>query len=314
MLRQNHSRDSVVFKMNNTTTLLIFLPDNYALAVVTSLQIIVGAISNALVIATIVLGQRYDKAPSDIIVLNLSFVDLLPCLTFLPWMTFQLIQGEGFHEDIIFLQGIYFCLRLWGGNAVFAVMLDRYVATCLPLRYRAIVTRKRTFLFTVFFIWVFGFSFGLAKLVAVLLNFVNELFWVHSVMNLLTFTSICVMYGSILRQIRQQLKKISLAGIGGSNVLHTRKRQKLVLSLKSTNKALTFALSFFITFLPCLVTFFATYSDRIAQNTRMLLLWEIRVSCFGFLNSCINPVIHSFRNTRFNEMFWRMINRTRRTL
>ena len=152
MLRQNHSRDSVVFKMKNTTTLLIFLPDNYVLAVVTSLQIIVGAISNALVIATIVLGQMYDKAPSDIIVLNLSFVDLLPCLTFLPWKTFQLIQGEGFHEDIIFLQGIYFCLRLWGGNAVFAVMLDRYVATCLPLRYRAIVTRKRTFLFTVFFI------------------------------------------------------------------------------------------------------------------------------------------------------------------
>lgn len=313
-----HSRhlweSGFLFEVNNTRKLLIFPPENYALAVVASLQIIIGAVSNALVIATISLGQRYVKAPSDILALNLSFADLLPCLTFLPWVTFQLIQGEGFHERIIFLQGIYSSLRLCGENAVFAVMLDRYVATCLPLRYRAIITRKRTFLFTALFIWLFGFSIGLAKLVAVLLNLVTELVWVHSIMNLLTFISICAMHGSIFRQTRRQLKKISLEGVGGSNVMQRRKRQKLLLILKSANKALMFALSFFITFLQCPVVFFATYSDRMAHNSRIILIWQVRVSCFAFLHSCINPFIYSFRNTRFNEMFRRMINRTRRML
>ena len=136
-------------KMNNT--------ENYALAVVTSLQVTIGLISNAVVIAAISLGQRHNKTPADVMVLNLSCSDLLPCLTFLPWMTFQLIHGIHGEPTYYFIEALFSFLVICSENAVLAVTFDRYIAICYPLRYKSIMSANQNILLTLC-IWGIGIS------------------------------------------------------------------------------------------------------------------------------------------------------------
>ena len=65
------------------------------LVVMSSLQCVVGLTGNFISLVTIIFTERLNQIPSNLLILNLGFSDLLTCVVFLPF---------------IFI--IYFCLVL----------------------------------------------------------------------------------------------------------------------------------------------------------------------------------------------------------
>ena len=288
--------------MNSTTKLMISPPEMYALIAITSGQIFIGFILNVAILATISLGQRHNKTPADIMVLNLSVADLLPCLSYLPWLAFQLIHG--FHQEptkYYFMFSYSFALHC-SENAVLALTLDRYIAICFPLRYKSIMTAKITLLLTSW-TWIMGFSFAAGGLLPRYAGFMQKTIQTSiSIVDFLEMASILVLNGILFHQARTQAKKIIGGDISGSKKLAI-KRQKLAITIKSAYKTIFISLLYIVTFLPCSVVFFATWSDKESKQ-----IWSIRISSFTYLNSCINPFIYSFGNSRFRKMVYRVID------
>lgn len=291
--------------MEDTARLLISPSERFVLVVTTLGQIFIGSISNAAIIATKLFGGRHDLGAADVMVLNLSVADILPCLSYLPWMTVQLIYG--FHDEPTkhYFNFLFSVALHCSENAVLGVTLDRYSAICFPLRYKSIMSPKRTLLLT-FSTWIIGFIFAIGSFVSYHLSFGLKIILACCILDSLQITSILVLYGFIFREIRKQSKRISFRSINGSN-MSARERKKFALIIKSATKTFAVALLYLITFLPCSIYFYATYSKRVAKDDKLgNRTWDIRLFCFTFLNSCINPLIYSFGNARFRKMFWRL--------
>ena len=224
-------------KMSNTSKSLISVPtEKYALVVLTSLQIIIGFISNAVVIATISLGQRHNKTPADIMVLNLSFSDLLPCLTFLPWMTFQVIHGMHSEPTYYYVRSLFCFLLNSSQDAVLAVTFDRYIAICNPLRYKSIMSPKKNILLTLC-IWGIGFLFGVVLLVSHYLHIhVSYVTLVYCILTFMKMALIFTMYAIIFRHVRRQTNKISLENDIDEFYVARRKHRKTPILVKSAKK------------------------------------------------------------------------------
>lgn len=286
--------------MNNTTR-LISPPEMYVLTVITSVQIFIGSILNAAVVVTTSLGKRHNKAAADIMVINLSVADLIPCLSYLPWLTFQLING--FHEEpreYYFMFSFSFALHC-SENAVLTLTMDRYIAICFPLRYNSIMTRKIA-LFLTIWSWIFAFTIAVVSLVSSYLGFQQEAVLAFCVVDYLAMTSILVLNGILFHQARAQAKKQSVGDVIGSKEFAI-KHKKMIITVKSAYKTIVISLLYLITFLPCSAVFFATWNDNLSWQK-----WFFPVSSFTFLNSCINPFVYSFGNSRFRKMFYRVIN------
>ena len=291
-------KDCVVQYLVNT--------ENYALAVVTSLQVTIGLISNAVVIAAISLGQRHNKTPADVMVLNLSCSDLLPCLTFLPWMTFQLIHGIHGEPTYYFIEALFSFSVICSENAVLAVTFDRYIAICYPLRYKSIMSANQNILLTLC-IWGIGFIFGVALLVSRYLDFADPLILAYGFFTIIKIGIILTMYGIIFHHLRRQTYTLSCL-LNANKLNHRRKEhRKISVLVKSARKTFAIALLYLVTFLPISISFITLFlKHNGTEFSEVEKKWFKRVSCFTFLNTCIDPFIYSFRNVRFRQMFLRM--------
>ena len=286
---------------------------NYALATVTSVQSVVGIISNIVIIATMLLaGRRRRKTPSDIMVLNLSFADLLPCLTFLPWMTFQLIQGQHSEPTMYFFCALFELSLRCSQNAIFAVTLDRYIAICFPLRYKSIISPKRICLI-VSSVWILGILFSLAFLLEQFYRKVDDhgihihIDFAYRILDCLQVILIFVMCAIIFNQARKQsLRQCQVSpeqqlhlgdGRFPSSKYSKNRRKVLVGLLKSAKRTYAVALLYCLTLLPVLIATIGKAFIEISEE------WMTPLLCIAFFNSCINPFIYSFGSARFRLMF-----------
>ena len=292
--------------MANSNKPLIFPPETYALAVITSTESFVGLISNAAIIVAISLGRKHNKTPTDIMILNLSVADLLPCVSYLPWLTYQLIRGFHTRPASIFFDTLY-CLSLHcSGNAVLAVTLDRFIAVCFSLRYKSIMTPRKTMLLT-FMVWLCSPILTVVVLISDYLDFWNKLILIYLILIFLEVSSILVLNGIIFHQARKQAQTVNVRDFNASNISAT-KLQKLARLVKSANGTVSISLLYFLTLMPCVISTFVLSIKNISKDDEVARTWRAIVGCVAFLNSCINPFVYSLGNSQFRKMLFRVIN------
>ena len=132
-----------MIEMNHTTKLIIPRPQIYALSVIVSVQIFTGFTSNVAIFATISLRQRHNKTPANITVLNRSVADLFPSLSYLPWLTFQLIHGLHNRPTECYFNSSYIAALHCSENAVLELRLDSGILDVIHyLKYRKQASRR----------------------------------------------------------------------------------------------------------------------------------------------------------------------------
>ena len=128
---------------------------------------------------------------------------------------------------------------------------------------------------------------------------------------ILTFMKTVVNFRNVCNHLSSCTKtnynKISLENDINEFNVGRRKHRKTSVLVNSAKKPFAIVLLYFVTFLPIAISFLAVFSKRDETDfDQVKKLWFKRLSCFTFLNSCINPFIYSFRNARFGQMFSRM--------
>ena len=91
--------------MAGNTSLQLGSTASHFLVSFTSLQTIIGSLSNGFVIITFLAARELRKRPSDLFILNLAVADLIFLTTFQPWLTHVLNQKAviTFEPDIMYM-------------------------------------------------------------------------------------------------------------------------------------------------------------------------------------------------------------------
>ena len=115
------------------------------------------------------------------------------------------------------------------------------------------------------------------------------------------------MCGIIFHHLRRQTYTLSCL-LNANQLNHRRKgHRKISVLVKSARKTFAIALLYLVTFLPISISFITLFlKHNGTEFSEVEKKWFKRVSCFTFLNTCIDPFIYSFRNVRFRQMFLRM--------
>ena len=111
---------------------------------------IAGMTMNAVAIAAIKMAI-YDIRPVHYFLINLSVTDMLICVT--KWPRLIVYSYPSFHFDRALndlIVSVELTLRFMGLMAMLLLGIDQYVAVCHPLRYTAILTKKRIMILIVF--------------------------------------------------------------------------------------------------------------------------------------------------------------------
>ena len=150
---------------NNDTTserALILHPNEIPIFVtVLILQLVVGSLANFAVITIFFVRRELLSWPSDLLVLNLPCADLLCCVSILPWMLNILIQKQFDNARFFYFASLYIFTTSCCVNAVIAVTFDRFIAVTYNLRYRVIMTKRKTYNIIIFsWLWALVCSIG----------------------------------------------------------------------------------------------------------------------------------------------------------
>ena len=141
----------------------------------TSLQIIIGSLSNGFVIVTFLAARERRRRHSDLLILNLAVADLIFITTFQPWLTHFLNQN-----GVITLQDGYYFYESLGEfailssqQAIMLIAIDHLIVVVLPLRYKTLVTLKVIYISIIIF-WTFALVIGIVNYLAYTLNSISS--------------------------------------------------------------------------------------------------------------------------------------------
>ena len=138
----------------------------------TSLQTIIGSLSNSFVIVTFLAARELRRRHSDLLILNLAVADLIFITTFQPWLTHFLNQN-----GVITLQDRYYFYESLGEfvilssqQAIMLIAIDHLIVVVLLLRYKTLVTRKVIYISIIIF-WTFALVIGIVNYLAYTFKF-----------------------------------------------------------------------------------------------------------------------------------------------
>jgi galanin receptor 1/galanin receptor 2 len=269
----------------------------------TSLQAIIGAAANLAVFITILCTRQLRQRSEDRLIANLAVADFLSLTTFVPWHAYALSQRRFLTKAEL---GYYIPLMTlvfnYGGIAIVAIAVDRYVAVVYPLRYCSIMTTKTTRCLIVFS-FATALTFSLAdRLMHAHRNIINAFFFAFDLSLLVV---IAVIYAVILYWALKQRKAI-LERSRNFGMTHGHRNSWYRRIVRTTLTSLGFAVLYYATYLPLIVYIVRMFSGEFLSRKAKLdsLNW---IYSFLFLNSCVNPFVYSLRTRRFKMAFCRMV-------
>ncbi len=274
------------------------------LIIFTSVQVLVGSTANFVVIFTILRSRDLTKRSEDRLILNLGLADFLALTTFLPFHIYLLWQGEISVKVQRSYEALNSLVVYYGGNAVMAIALDRFIAVLLPLRHWKIMTKNTTL--------SMAFSTFVLALMLAVLDYISP-DMAHETRklvikiliipyNVIFCTVLAVLYSiilySTLKQARQIIKQRKSIGVRFRNY-------SVRLLVRTTLKITLLVVLYYATYLP-LSIYVSVYSSlvenqqRITQATARCWIYS-----FLFLNSCANPYVYALQTERFKTAVYR---------
>jgi hypothetical protein len=282
------------------------------LIVLTSVQVLVGSTANFMVIFTIVRSRELTKRSEDRLILNLGLADFLALTTFLPWHIFLLWQGKISVKVQRSYEALNSLVVYYGGNAVMAIALDRFIAVLFPMRHWKIMS-KRTTLLMAFLTFIVAVFLAVLDYISPDLTHKSRKLLIKILFipyNGIFCTVLAVLYSiilySTLKQATQIIKQRKSIGVRFGNY-------SIRPLVRTTLKITLLVVLYYATYLP-LSIYVLVYStlvenqQRIAQATARCWIYS-----FLFLNSCANPYVYALQTERFKTAIYKVWSRSIRT-
>lgn len=269
-----------------------------------SLQIIIGSLSNCIVIITFMGVKELRRRPSDLLILNLAVADLIFLTTFLPWLTYIVSKTSVEHGYFVYESSNTF-VQLSSGNTILVIAIDRFIAVVFPLRYKSVVTR-RTIYIMIALSWISAAVVAILNFLAFWFKFHYQFvaFWISS--NLFLILVITLLYSIIftltLKQGRKILKQRRNIQIESEDVSYR-------LVMKITWNTFILVCLFYATFLP-VVIYIGHASLVMKQKNVEQLATRCWIYSFAPVNCCIDPFVYALRTKKFKQAFYRNICNT----
>ena len=286
------------------TDLAIEEDASMCLILFTSLQVLVGSTANVIVIFTLLRSRDLTKRSEDRLILNLGLADFLALTTFLPLHIYLLWQGKISETTQRSYEALNSLAVYYGGNAVMAIALDRFIAVLFPLHHWKIMSKRVTLLMSLI-------TFAAAVILAIL-DFLSHEFThksrelliqtVFMPYNVAFCTLLAVLYGFILYNILKQARQIT--------------RQRKSIGVKLSNYSGRILVKTFLKITLLVVLYYATYLplsiyvllySSIVENQARIEQATVRcwMYSFLFLNCCANPYVYALQTERFKTAFYK---------
>ena len=252
--------------MAGNTLLQLNSTQSLFLVTFTSLQIIIGSLSNGFVVVTFLAARELRRRPSDLFILILAVADLIFLTTFQPWLTHVLSQ-----KSVITIEAGYYVyeslgefVNLSSQHAIMLIAIDRLSAVGLPLRYKTLVTQKVIYI-SILISWTFALVIGLVNYFSYVFKFYFTflvfLISFHSVLMLGATLIYIFIFTSTLKQSRNILRQ--------RNVYLEYENIRFRTVLKITLNTLIIVCLFIATYLPVIIYigYWSMWQEK-KKNTR----------------------------------------------
>ena len=142
---KNESTDDQIYSLSSTESASedsfgayasLTAGDVIALTVLSSGISVTGTIANISLILAVLLSRQLRQTCTAILLINLSFFDLIICVVYVPMYIYEINYGSGGLSEAV-RRWIGFGLLIGSLNGELSVTLDRFISICFPYWYVA---------------------------------------------------------------------------------------------------------------------------------------------------------------------------------
>ena len=207
-----------------------------------------------------------------------------------------------------------FAISLFGAGVaslghLFVISIDRYIAIKEPLRYRDIVTKRRTKT-AVLIVWGIAALLTIEEIVLAALDSERNIYLRYVKVTdiiLSTLASLCIggilyTYGYIFTQTRRQRKRLKIDSLSQEEVKRIKKDNK------ASNTLAIILGTLVLTYLPAIITLLLSSASANITEPRVLCIVWTWVLTFVLTGSLGNPVIYCWRKKKLRHAFLEILH------
>jgi len=289
----------------NTTRKLDLMATNvhlrnyvYIMFVINAVSSLMASVFNFLIILTFV-KKKSLRTPSYILILSLSISDLGVGVMVQPTYCFHLValltgNYRSLHVSTQMIQKMYLILGTASLLTITSITIDRFLAVHLQLRYKTLVTTKRSYI-VVIMIWMVS-------------TVVHEMEKVV-VLNIIVFGFIipCLVLLNIVSMvlISRAIKKHS------AQIQAQQQPAQPIMNMQRYRKSLSTMYYIMGTFVVCYCPLLFIQSIEIAmiKERRYFIISDLLTDTLFMMNSALNPVIYCWRIQEIRNAVLQLLRR-----